>query len=160
MNMPLPVLALAIGIIAGLRSMTAPAAVSWGTRFGWLQLQGTPLAFLGSTIATWLLTALMLGELIADKLPVTPSRKSPGPFIGRIVSGGLSGAALTAGAGQSLVLGALLGAMGALVGTLGGYAARTGLVRALEVPDYVVAVAEDLVAVAGAFLIVSLMARI
>ena len=39
------------------------------------------------------------------------------------------------------------------MGTLAGYRARTRLVRALELPDYVVAIAEDTVAVGGALLI-------
>lgn len=151
----LPVLALAIGIVAGLRSMSAPAAVAWATRLGWLHLNGTPLAFLGSTMAAYLLAALMVGELVADKLPKTPSRTRPGPFVGRIIAGGLSGAALTGGTGGSLALGAVLGAIGAVAGTLGGYTVRTRLVRALGVPDYVVALGEDIVAIGGAFLILA-----
>jgi uncharacterized membrane protein len=147
------ILALAIGIVAGLRSMTAPAAVAWAAHLGWLHVGDTPLAFLGSGVAAYLLTALMLGELVADKLPKTPSRTRPGPFAGRIVAGGLSGAALTVGSGGSLALGALLGAIGAVTGTLGGYRARTRLVVALGVSDYVVALGEDVVAVGGAFLI-------
>jgi uncharacterized membrane protein len=148
-------LAFALGITAGLRSMTPPAAVAWGAHLGWLHLEGTPLAFLGSAAAAYLLTGLMLAELVADKLPGAPSRTRPGPFIARIVTGGLAGAALTAGTGGSLPAGAVLGALGAAAGTLGGYAARTRLVPALRVPDYVVALAEDVVAVGGAFLIVS-----
>src|SRR5438046_3163978 len=69
------------------------------------------------------LTALMLGELVADKLPKTPSRTEPGPFIGRIMTGGLSGAGLAAGAGRSLVAGIIVGALGGVAGTLGGYRA-------------------------------------
>jgi uncharacterized membrane protein len=149
-------MAFLLGIIAGLRSMTPLAAVAWGARLGWLHLDGTPLAFLGSAAAAYLLTALMLAELVADKLPRTPSRTRPGPFVGRIVTGGLAGAALLGGTGGLLALGALLGALGAVAGTLGGYKARTGLVRMLGVPDYVVALAEDAVAVGGACLILSL----
>jgi uncharacterized membrane protein len=148
-------LAFALGIVAGLRSMTAPAAIAWSAHFGWLHLAGTPLAFLDSAPARYLLLALMLAELVADKLPFTPSRTRPGPFTGRILTGGLAGAALAAGLGQSLPLGAVAGALGAVAGTLGGYRARTELVRALEVPDYVVALTEDVVAVGGALLIVS-----
>ena len=43
------VLALGIGIVAGLRSLTAPAVVAWGAHLGWLNLHGSPLAFIGST---------------------------------------------------------------------------------------------------------------
>jgi uncharacterized membrane protein len=151
----IPILAFAIGVVAGLRSMTAPAAVAWAAHFGWLNLADTPLAFLGSPVARYLLLVLMLGELVADKLPFTPSRKRPGPFAARIVTGALSGAALTAGLGHSLAGGAVAGALGGVAGTLGGYRARTGLVRALGVPDYVVALAEDAVAVGGALLLVA-----
>jgi uncharacterized membrane protein len=152
-------LAFAIGIVAGLRSMTAPAVVAWAVHLGWLPLASTPLAFLASPVARYVLLVLMLLELVADKLPFTPSRKQPGPFIGRILTGGLAGAAIAAGLGQSLVAGALAGGLGGMIGTLGGYRARTGLVRALGVPDYVVALAEDVAAVGGALLIVFLSSR-
>ena len=95
----------------------------------------------------------MVAELVADKLPRTPNRTALGPFVARILTGGLAGAALTAGVGRSLLVGAILGALGGIAGTFGGYRARTGLVRALKVPDYVVAVTEDIVAVGGAILI-------
>jgi uncharacterized membrane protein len=49
----------------------------------------------------------------------------------------------------------LLGALGAVAGTLGGYRVRTRLVPALKVPDYVVALAEDVLAIGGAVLIVA-----
>ena len=44
------VLAFLIGVVAGLRAMTAPAAVSWAARLGWLNLAGTPLAFMGAAV--------------------------------------------------------------------------------------------------------------
>jgi hypothetical protein len=40
------VLAVPIGVITGLRCMTAPAAVSWAARLGWLPLENTWLSFL------------------------------------------------------------------------------------------------------------------
>jgi len=148
-----------IGVIAGLRTMTAPAFVAWAARLGRLGLDGTPLSFLGLPVTAWVFTALALGELVADKLPSTPSRTRPGPFVGRIVSGAMCGAAISAGTGGSLALGAVLGAIGAVAGTLGGYNARVRLVPALKVPDSVVALVEDLVAVGGALLIVSGLSR-
>lgn len=147
--------AFAIGVVAGLRSLTAPAAVAWAARCGWLHLENTPLAFLGSSAVLFILTALMLAELVADKLARTPSRTKPGPFIGRVVMGGFAGAALAAGLGGSLLTGAVAGGLGAVAGTLGGYGARTGLVRTLKVPGYVIALLEDAVAIGGALLIVS-----
>lgn len=152
--MTIAVLAFLIGVVAGLRSMTAPAAVAWGGHLGRLHLGGTALGVLGSAVAAWVLTAFALAELVADKLPSTPSRTRPGPFAARILTGALSGAAITVGTGGTLAAGALFGALGGVAGTLGGYAARTRLVPALGVPDYVVALLEDVIAVAGAALIV------
>jgi uncharacterized membrane protein len=152
---PLLISAFALGMVAGLRSMTAPAVVAWAARLGWLHLGGTPLAFLGVRWVPYFLTVLMLAELVGDKLPRTPARTQPGPFIGRILTGGLAGAALAVGSGLTLLAGAAAGGIGAVVGTLGGYRVRTGLVRALGVPDYVVALAEDVVAIGGALLAVS-----
>src|SRR5215204_3802629 len=112
-------LSVLIGIIAGLRSMTAPAAVSWAARAGWLNLTSTGFAFLGSALTPWILTALALGELVSDKLPATPSRKAPLGFGARIVTGAFSGAAIAA-AGGAPVTGAIGGAIGAVIGTFGG----------------------------------------
>src|SRR3954447_5547579 len=111
------ILAFLIGVIAGLRSMTAPAVVSWAARLGWLHLENTSLAFLGFAATPYILTLLAIGELIADQLPNTPSRKAPLGFSGRIVTGALSGAAVGA-AGGSLLGGLVLGVAGAVVGTL------------------------------------------
>jgi len=54
MNFTVIVLAVLIGIIAGLRAMTAPAAVSWAARLGVLNLAPTGLSFLGSAFAPWI----------------------------------------------------------------------------------------------------------
>ena len=71
------VLALGIGIVAGLRSLTAPAVLAWGAHLGWLNLHGSPLAFMGSITAVAVFSLLAIGELIADKLPMTPKRTAP-----------------------------------------------------------------------------------
>ena len=148
-------LALVLGIVAGLRSMTPPAVVAWAAHWGRLQLDGTPLAFLDSTAARYILVVAMLAELVADNLPFTPARTGIGSFTGRIVSGALSGAALTVGLGASLGVGAAAGGLGAVVGALAGYRARTGIVRTFGVRDFPVALAEDIVAVVTALLVVT-----
>jgi uncharacterized membrane protein len=152
-------LSFAIGVIAGLRSLTAPMVVSWAARLGWLDLRGTWAAFLGHTVTAFLLTALAVGELIADQLPQTPSRKSPPGFAARIVLAAFSAAAIAAGVHGSAVLGVMAGVLGAVVGTLGGYDARTRLVKGLRVPDAVIAVPEDILAVGGGFLVFFLLRR-
>ncbi len=148
------ILALLIGVIAGLRAMTAPAAISWAAALGWLSLSGTPLAFLGFKYTPYIFTLLAIGELISDQLPKTPSRKVPVQFGGRILTGGLSGAAIGAASG-SLVGGLAAGVVGAVIGTLGGYEARTRLVKATGGRDLPIALLEDVIAVGGAYLIVS-----
>lgn len=148
------VLAFLVGVIAGLRSMTAPAAASWAARLGWLHLENTGLAFLGYAATPYILTVLAGGELINDKLPKTPSRKAPVPFIARIVMGALCGAALAAADG-GLIAGLLAGVLGAIVGTLGGYEFRVRLVNAIGGKDLPIALLEDAIAIGGAALIVS-----
>jgi uncharacterized membrane protein len=148
-------LAAGIGFVAGLRSLTAPAAVSWAAHLGWLNLQGSPLAFMGSTAAVAIFSILALAELVADKLPTTPNRTTPGPLMARIIMGGLAGACISLSAGRLLVVGMVLGGMGGLIGAFAGYEARKRLVRGLKVKDAVIAVTEDLVAIVLAYLLVS-----
>jgi uncharacterized membrane protein len=146
------VLAFWVGIVAGMRAMTAPVAVSWAARLGRLDLEGTWLAFLGYAWTPWIFTVLAAGELVTDQLPTTASRKVPVQFGTRIVMGGVCGAAIGAGAG-SMLLGALAGIGGAVVGTLGGSAFRARLAAAFG-SDRPAAVVEDAVAIVSAILIV------
>ena len=148
------VLAFLIGVVAGLRAMTAPAAVCWAARLGWLKLQGTPLAFLGHAVTPWIFTIAAIGELINDKLPKTPSRKVPPQFIARVVMGALCGAAIGATAG-ALAGGLIVGAIGAVVGTLGGAELRGRLVRASGGKDLPIALLEDAIAIALSFWVVT-----
>ena len=148
------VLALLIGIVAGLRSMTAPAVVSWAAHLGWLHLETTSLAFLGFAATPYILTVLAIGELVADKVPKTPSRKAPLGFGARMVTGGLCGAALGA-ASQALIGGLAGGVLGAVAGTFGGYEFRSRTVRATGGKDLPIALVEDAIAICGALLIVS-----
>ena len=146
-------LPLAIGIIAGLRAMTAPAAVSWAARMGWLNLAPTPLAFLGYAFTPWIFTVLALVELVTDQLPSTPSRTVPPQFGARIISGGLSGAAIGAAYG-ALAVGLIAGVLGAIAGTLGGRVFRAKLASAFG-SDPPAAFIEDAVAIGGAILILA-----
>jgi uncharacterized membrane protein len=146
------VLAFLMGVIAGLRSLTAPAVVCWAARWGWLHLENTWLAFLGFAATPYVASVLAIGELIADQLPSTPSRKAPPGFIARIVTGALCGAAI--GASQSMAVGLVAGVLGAIAGTLGGYEARVRLGKAVG-KDLPIALLEDAIAIGGAFLIAS-----
>lgn len=145
--------ALIIGVVAGLRAVTAPAAVAFAARFGGLNLAGTPLAFLGYAWTPWIFALFAIGELITDQLPTTPSRKVPVQFGARVVMGGLAGGAIGAASGM-LAAGVALGVVGAVVGTLGGAALRARLAAAFG-QDRPAALVEDLVAIGLAVMIFS-----
>jgi uncharacterized membrane protein len=148
------VFAFLMGIIAGMRAMMAPAIVSWAAGLGWLNLDGTTLHFLSYPVTRWILGIAAVGELVTDKLPKTPSRKTPPQFIVRVITGGLCGAAIGASQ-QSLAGGLIAGAIGAVVGTLGGAEVRGRLVAAIGGKDFPIAVLEDIVAIVGGLLIVT-----
>ena len=147
-------LAFLIGVFTGLRGLTPPAVTAWAAYLGWIKLDGL-LAYMASLPAVVIFTLLALGELVADKLPKTPSRTAPPGLISRVLMGALTGACVASAGGQNALVGAVVGVAGAMVGTFGGYQARTRLVKALGVPDLYVALAEDLVAIVGSLLVVS-----
>lgn len=148
-------LALGIGFVAGLRSLAAPAVVAWAAHLGWLNLQGSSLAFMGSTAASALFSLLAIGELIADKLPGVPRRTSIAPLVARICTGALGGACLAAAANRALLPACLLAGLGGVIGAFAGYEIRRRLVSQLHVKDFFVAVGEDLIAIGLACFLVS-----
>jgi uncharacterized membrane protein len=146
-------LALGIGVVAGLRSLTAPAVVAWGAYLGWLDLHGTWASWMGNIITAIVFTVLAIGELVNDKLPKTPARTAPPIFAARIITGGLAGAVL--GAWPHWTFSALgAGIIGAVLGTFGGYQARKRL-AAVAGKDLPIALLEDAVAILGGFALVA-----
>ena len=146
-------LALVLGALTGLRTMTAPTAISIAARMGWLDLNGTWLAWLGYAWTPWILGIVAIAELIVDQLPTTPSRTAPMPFIARVLAGTLAGAAIGASQG-SMAGGIVAGVIGAVIGTLAGYALRMRLAMAFG-RDQPAAVIEDAIAYLGAALVIS-----
>jgi uncharacterized membrane protein len=138
--------ALLIGVVAGMRAMTAPAAVSWAAALGWLVLGDSPLRFLAHPVTRWVFTLFALGEFVTDQLPTTPSRTVPVQFGTRVVTGALSGAAVGV-SGGGFVQGLIGGVIGAVVGTLGGRRLRGRLAAAFG-SDRPAALLEDAAAVA------------
>ncbi|MDK1373931.1 MULTISPECIES: DUF4126 domain-containing protein [unclassified Sinorhizobium] len=147
------ILALFIGVVAGLRAMTAPAAVSIAAAAGWLPVANSWAAFMGFRFTPYVFGLLALVEYVTDQLPSTPSRKVPRQFGARIVSGGFCGTVIGTAAG-SLIGGAVAGAIGAIIGTLGGYEARKRLGLAIG-KDLPAALLEDLISILLAFWVVS-----
>jgi uncharacterized membrane protein len=152
--MSIYLVAFLLGVVAGLRAMTAPAVLSWAARLGWVHLENTWAAFLGYAAAPYILSILAIAELINDKLPKTPSRKAPPSFVIRILSGAFCGAALGA-ANQALLGGLIAGIVGVIVGTLGGYEFRSRLVRAIGGNDLPIALFEDVIAICLGFFAVA-----
>jgi uncharacterized membrane protein len=141
------------GCVDGLRSLTPPALVCWAAHLGWLHFEGTRLAFINHRSTLIVFTLLAVFELIADKLPNTPARTAPLGLSARILLGGACGLGLATSAGISLIFPGLLGSMGALVGAFVGYHSRRLVVSKAHVPDFAVAVVEDVIAIAGGLLI-------
>jgi uncharacterized membrane protein len=135
--------ALGLGAISGLRSLSGPAFVSRAASHGHLDLEGTPLAFLGSSRLSKVLVLTELGEVVGDKLPMTPSRTSPPPLLGRAVSGAVVGAAIFVSEGRRATTGAALGSTAAIVAAFAGERLRALAVEKTGLPDPVVALAED-----------------
>ena len=146
-----------IGIIAGMRSMMAPAFVSYKlshTSFP-KPLADSKLHFLVSPKATMALELMAGGELIGDKLPNAGDRTAQPQVWGRIVSGALSGAALTEADEQPVVYGAVLGALGAAAGTFAFFHLRHWLTHEKNVPDTLVALAEDALAIGAGLVLIN-----
>lgn len=141
---------LGIGAVSGLRSLTAPALVSAVAAWGGIRRSDRAALYsLASPAVAGTLCVLAAGELIADKLPITPDRTVPGSVVFRAVSGAVVGAALCAEAGKSRTAGAALGMLGAVAATYGAYYLRQSVDRRSGLPDFVVALVEDAVAIGG-----------
>ena len=148
-------LALLIGVVAGLRALTPPAVVAWGAALNWLPVDGTWAQWVGHPITVTVLTILLVVELVTDQLPSTPPRTVTPQFAARILTGAFAGAVIGAGFHYTFSsIGA--GVIGAVLGTLGGYQARRRLVEANGGRDLPVALTEDVIAVLGGFAVVAL----
>ncbi len=110
-----PVVALLLGVVAGMRTLMAPA-----------------LYFLarGPLMTGVVFGVLALAELIGDLLPFSPARTRPLPLVGRMLSGAIVGWFVGKTVGMPLLCLAL-GVVGALLGAFGGYALRTRAIGAL-----------------------------
>jgi uncharacterized membrane protein len=124
-----------IGAIAGLRAFTPAFALQQSSG-------GKGALALGMTA---------FGELIGDKLPITPSRLSPPALLGRLTAGAGIGSLVAKRSGANAAVGALLGAFGAAAGAQAGYRLRRAIVQRTGWPDPVVGLIEDGIAVGGAF---------
>jgi uncharacterized membrane protein len=141
-----------LGLVTGVRSMTPMAVLCWFAYLGHLPVEGTWASWTAKLTIAIIFTVLAVGELIADKLPKTPNRTSPGPLIFRLVLGGLIGAIVAAGLNGAGIEGVILGVLGALVGSFAGFLIRREIVIRLGCKDWPIALVEDVSAIACAVL--------
>src|SRR3954463_8308545 len=141
-------LALLIGVIAGLRALTAPAVVAWGAFLGWIDLDGKWSAWMTHPITLTVLTIFLLIELVTDQLPKTPSRKTAPQFTTRLLMGAFAGAVIGSAFFHTFTATGA-GIVGAVLGTMGGAAVRQRLYDANNGKDRPGAFIEDVVAVGG-----------
>jgi uncharacterized membrane protein len=153
------VLALLIGVIAGLRAMTAPAVVAWGAMLGWIDVSDKWSEWMAHPITVTVLTILLIGELITDQLPKTPSRKVPPQFIARLISGGFAGAVIGSAVFHTFTATGA-GVIGAVLGTLAGAALRSRLATSNNGNDRPGAFIEDVIAVGGGFVVAFLVSLV
>jgi uncharacterized membrane protein len=113
-----------VGVIAGMRSSSAPALV------GQIRAHKNRNGSKTKNV----LGALFVGELIADLLPFMPARTKPFSLLARMVSGASSAARLDADRREKLRA-ALLGAAGALGASFLFYQLRKGLGHRYDIPD-------------------------
>lgn len=144
--------ALALGAVAGMRSLTAPAILSWEAARHRdvnpeLRLADTPFETLATPGVSNTLVALAVGEMVLDKLPMTPARTKAMSVAFRLLSGAAVGSAVFAAERRSPAPGLLLGAVGALAATYGMFALRQKADRKLNAPDSLLGAVEDVLAV-------------
>lgn len=141
--------AVLLGVVAGMRSMMAPAILA-------LTLARRPELAPASAPASWLamrpvaivLGLMAIGELVADKLPRTPNRTALGPFLARMITGGFTGAAFMQVGQRNAWIGVACGVIGAMLGTFGGFYARRNVDRITGMKDPYIGALEDVIAIA------------
>ncbi|MFC9359556.1 hypothetical protein ACFTZB_23695 [Rhodococcus sp. NPDC057014] len=122
-----------IGMASGLRSSTGIAAALLAGATG----SAHRIRLIGAT-------AVVGGELVADKNPTIPSRLSPPALTGRLTAGGGGAAALARGDRADTASALIIGTVGALAGSYGGAWWRQW--AGARMPDWQAALAEDAVA--------------
>lgn len=125
-----------IGVATGGRTSAGVAALAWTAPASDITRSSVtappkPLALFQKRYSKPVQTAALVGELVADKLPTTPSRLQPGPLLGRISTGSIAATALAQRHHEPIWPAAAAGGAGAAVGSwLGarwrGRAARRG----------------------------------
>lgn len=119
---------LLLGVVTGMRSMTAIAVLCWAAWLGFVPEYGWG-TWIQHVFVVILFTICALGEYYVDTLPKTPRRTSLGPAVARLVIGALVGPLVATVINEPLAGGILFGAAGAVIGTWGGFFVRMSVGR-------------------------------
>jgi uncharacterized membrane protein len=119
---------LVLGVVTGMRSMTAIAALSWAAWLGLVPEQGWA-TWIAHLFVAIIFTIFALGEDFADTKPKTPRRTDLGPALARVVVGGLVGAMVAVAIDEPVAGGIIFGAGGAIIGAWGGFFVRMTVAR-------------------------------
>ncbi len=148
--------AFGLGAVTGIRSMMGLAFFSdhaKDEKKSWQGKDSNPaLDLLKNPQVANLVKMMAAGEVVMDKLPLIPARTSAAPLIGRVVMGGLVGAAISK---NKWIQGAAAGAVGALVATYAITYLRKTLHEDRHIPNVVLGIAEDALVVNAANAIVA-----
>jgi uncharacterized membrane protein len=139
--------AVGIGMVAGVRSMSAPAMVSRYLRREEHESNDRLTELLSSPIVSRVLQAAAAAEMAADKTSWVPDRTAWPSVAWRAVAGGVAGSIVAGTEGGSRLVGAALGAAGAVAATFAAFYLREALHRRLKLSHRVLGAAEDSVVV-------------
>ena len=129
--------------MAGLRSMSPLALLSYDATRNNRHLDGSVFAPIATPRALTLLRFASLGEIIVDKLPFVPSRTKPAPLFGRAVLGATAGAIVFTEEELSPLAGAALGGAAAIASSFAGYGFRSALINKIHLPNVLSGLVED-----------------
>lgn len=141
-----------LGFMTGARSMMPMCILCWFAYKHHVPLHNTWAFWCENKISVIVFTVLAAGELVGDKLPMTPNRTAVFPLIARVCFGGLVGAIGATALHGAALEGILLGAISALAGTFAGFYIRSWIVTRFNVPDLPVALLEDVVVIGSCVL--------
>ena len=127
-----------IGAASGLRSQFGSGAVVLA-----LRNQNAPAFLQRRTVRTAFALAVV-GEIVADKLPVAGSRLAPGPLAARVVLGGAAAGYLAWSRRAPIVPAVAVAAVAAVAAAKVGHDVRVS--AAERVPDLALAIGEDALA--------------
>jgi uncharacterized membrane protein len=133
-----------LGILAGMRSMSAPAITSkmLSQRHS-KRLEKSPLNFMQSGKTANILSVMALGEFVGDKMPSAPNRVALPAIISRSISGAVAGASIYKASGGNVYAGAILGSVTAIAATFGSFYLRKAMVKQAHLIDPIVGSIED-----------------